>query len=62
GMFIMPAGGFFTLGVLIAVVNKIANKKPPQQVGCANCPNAANCPSYKNEDTANAKAKEVPAE
>lgn len=50
GMFIMPAGGFFTLGVLIAVVNKIANKKPPQQVGCANCPNAANCPSYKNED------------
>lgn len=55
GMFIMPAGGFFTLGVLIAVVNKIANKKPPQQVGCANCPNAANCPSYKNEDNANAK-------
>ena len=58
GMFIMPAGGFFTLGVLIAVVNKIANKKPPQQVGCANGPNAANCPSYKNEDT----AKEVAAE
>lgn len=56
GMFIMPAGGFFTLGVLIAVVNKIANKKPPQQVGCANCPNAKNCPSYKNED------KEVTAE
>ncbi len=51
GMFIMPAGGFFTLGVLIAVVNKIANKKPPQQVGCANCPNASSCPSYK-EDTA----------
>lgn len=60
GMFIMPAGGFFTLGVLIAVVNKIANKKPPQQVGCANCPNAKNCPSYKNEDNAN--AKEVTAE
>lgn len=56
GMFIMPAGGFFTLGVLIAVVNKIANKKPPQQVGCANCPNAKKCPSYKNED------KEVTAE
>ena len=58
GMFIMPAGGFFTLGVLIAVVNKIANKKPPQQVGCANCPNAANCPSYKNEDTAKEAAAE----
>lgn len=62
GMFIMPAGGFFTLGVLIAVVNKIANKKPPQQVGCANCPNAANCPSYKNEDNANANAKEAKIE
>ncbi|MDE7290121.1 MAG: electron transport complex subunit E [Oscillospiraceae bacterium] len=59
GMFIMPAGGFFTLGVLIAVVNKIANKKPPQQVGCANCPNAANCPSYKNEDTAKEAAAEL---
>lgn len=59
GMFIMPAGGFFTLGVLIAVVNKIANKKPPQQVGCANCPNAASCPSYKNEDN---DSKEVSAE
>lgn len=50
GMFIMPAGGFFTLGVLIAVVNKIADKKPPQQVGCANCPNAAGCPGYQGED------------
>lgn len=57
GMFIMPAGGFFTLGVLIAVVNKIANKKPPQQVGCANCPNAASCPSYQNEETKEAAAK-----
>lgn len=50
GMFIMPAGGFFTLGVIIALVNKIANKKPPQQIGCANCPNAASCPTY-NKDT-----------
>ncbi|MCM1329812.1 MAG: electron transport complex subunit E [Ruminococcus sp.] len=57
GMFIMPAGGFFTLGVLIAAVNKIANRKPPQQVGCANCPNAASCPSYQNEETKEAAAK-----
>lgn len=49
GMFIMPAGGFFTLGVIIALVNKIANKKPPQQIGCANCPNAASCPTYNKE-------------
>ena len=48
-VFIMPAGGFFVLGVIIAVVNKLANKKAPQEIGCANCPNAAYCPTYKNE-------------
>ena len=42
-MFIMPAGGFFVLGVIIAVVNKIANKKPPQTLGCAGCPHAPTC-------------------
>ena len=39
-LFIMPAGGFFTLGVIIAVVNKLSNKKPPQELGCKGCPNA----------------------
>ena len=48
-VFIMPAGGFFVLGVIIAVVNKLANKKAPQEIGCANCPNAASCPTYQNE-------------
>ena len=50
-LFIMPAGGFFTLGVVIALVNKIANKKPPQEIGCANCPNAKNCPTFNKEHT-----------
>lgn len=50
-LFIMPAGGFFTLGVIIALVNKIANKKPPQEIGCANCPNAKNCPTFNKEHT-----------
>lgn len=45
-MFIMPAGGFFTLGCVIALVNKIANRKPPQEIGCAACPNAATCPTF----------------
>ena len=58
-MFIMPAGGFFTLGCIIAVVNKIANKKPPQEIGCANCPNAANCPTYNKDNTG---VKEAAAE
>lgn len=50
-LFIMPAGGFFTLGVIIALVNKLANKKPPQEIGCANCPNAKNCPTFNKEHT-----------
>lgn len=36
-LFIMPAGGFFTLGVIIAVVNKIANRKPPLEIECGSC-------------------------
>lgn len=49
-VFIMPAGGFFALGVIIAVVNKLAKKDPPQELGCAGCPNAASCPSYNKKD------------
>lgn len=46
-VFVMSAGGFFVLGVVIALVNKIAGKKPPQKIGCAGCPNAANCAGRK---------------
>ena len=42
-IFIMPAGGFFVLGCVIAVVSKLTKKKPPQKIGCAGCPNAASC-------------------
>ena len=42
-IFIMPAGGFFVLGCVIALVNKIAHKKPPEKIGCYGCPNAQSC-------------------
>ncbi len=42
-IFIMPAGGFFVLGCLIALVNKIAGRKPPKEISCESCPNAAIC-------------------
>ena len=42
-IFIMPAGGFFVLGCIIAAVNKIAGKKPPKELGCHGCPNAESC-------------------
>ncbi len=44
-IFILPAGGFFVLGVVIAVVNKFAKRKPPKEMGCASCPNAKQCAS-----------------
>ena len=40
-LFIMPAGGFFALGVIIALVNKLANRKPPLEIECGSCDN---CP------------------
>ncbi len=40
-IFIMPAGGFFTLGVIIAMVNKIANRKPPMELKCGSCEKCA---------------------
>ncbi|MBR1724118.1 MAG: electron transport complex subunit E [Ruminococcus sp.] len=46
-LFIMPAGGFFTLGCIIAAVNKLAKRKPPKEIrcseGCASCPHSNVC-------------------
>lgn len=37
--FIMPCGGFFTLGIIIAMVNKIGKRKPPLEIECGSCEN-----------------------
>ncbi|MBQ9376024.1 MAG: electron transport complex subunit E [Ruminococcus sp.] len=50
-IFIMPAGGFFVLGCIIAMVNKIANRKPPAEISCSNCPNAEMCGQTKEDCT-----------
>jgi electron transport complex protein RnfE len=45
-IFILPPGGFFVYGMLVAVVNKITIKKgkvPKNQLGCSGCPMATNC-------------------
>ncbi|MBR6102419.1 MAG: electron transport complex subunit E [Ruminococcus sp.] len=42
-VFIMPAGGFFVLGCIIALVGKLSHKKPPKEISCENCPAAAIC-------------------
>ncbi len=57
-IFIMPAGGFFVLGILIAVVSKLKDRKPPKEIGCASCPNASVC---SDEQKAECTEKEAGA-
>lgn len=48
-IFILPAGGFFTLGCVIAIVGKISKKKP-KEIGCGACPNRASCKFSEQEE------------
>lgn len=48
-VFILPAGGFFVLGCIIAFINKLSNKKPPENIGCSNCPSNGSCPSCSSK-------------
>lgn len=49
-IFILPAGGFFALGCVIALVNKLSDRKPPEAAGCAACPNREGCISCPSVD------------
>ncbi len=62
-IFIMPAGGFFVLGFVIALVGILSKKKPPKTIGCAACPNATACGASgcREESAPNKAAKEVTA-
>lgn len=43
---LLPPGGFFVFGILVAVSNKIATKmgkQPVSSTGCGGCPNKDNC-------------------
>ena len=43
---ILPPGGFFVFGVLVAISNKLAKmsgKKPVKNLGCAGCPGKNSC-------------------
>lgn len=45
-VFILPPGGFFVFGVLVALSNKLAEKmgkEPVKSTGCASCPAKASC-------------------
>ena len=51
-IFILPAGGFFVFGILIALENNISGKKklPKAELhGCESCPLAATCSKVVSE-------------
>lgn len=52
-IFILPPGGFFVFGMLIAFANKL-NKKSvkPEEVGCASCPMSSRCGKAGGEECA----------
>ena len=51
-IFILPAGGFFSLGIIIAIVGKISKKKP-KDITCTACPNRDACRFADLEQTGN---------
>ena len=59
-IFILPPGGFFVFGMLIACANKIADKKgltKAELKGCEDCPMAASCSI--REEIENPEAKKA---
>ncbi len=43
-IFLLPPGGFFVFGMLIALAGKLSKEgKAPQSMGCGACPLAASC-------------------
>ncbi len=51
-LFILPAGGFFTLGCVIAVVGKLTGKKP-RKITCESCPSRGSCEFAAKEESTN---------
>ena len=50
-IFILPPGGFFVFGLLIALANKLSGEgKGPEEMGCAGCPLAANCSKLQEKE------------
>ena len=52
-IFLLPPGGFFVFGMLVAASNAIAKKngkKPVEHLGCANCPSRGVCGKISPEE------------
>ncbi len=54
-IFILPPGGFFVFGMLIAIANKLNSKASGtniKEAGCASCPMSGKCSKLKGEECA----------
>lgn len=61
-IFILPPGGFFVFGLLIALSNKLATKKgkkPVESIGCEGCPSKDMCQLSENECKLGEKKEET---
>lgn len=48
-IFLLPPGGFFVFGILIAIAGKLSEEgHAPEALGCAACPMAASCSKLKD--------------
>ncbi|WP_322174575.1 electron transport complex subunit E [Acutalibacter caecimuris] len=53
-IFLLPPGGFFVFGMLIALAGKLSKEgKPPAGLGCAHCPLAAGCSKLNEKKEGN---------
>lgn len=53
-IFLLPPGGFFVFGMLVAASNALAKKsgkKPVEHLGCENCPSKAMCSETVAKET-----------
>ena len=51
---LLPPGGFFVFGILVALSNSLAakaGKKSKESLGCGDCALCGNCPSAQGEDS-----------
>ncbi len=59
-LFILPAGGFFVFGILIALANKVAESNGKQKAelkGCSACPMASTCTLVGSKDACKEEIK-----
>ena len=57
-IFLLPPGGFFVFGMLIALAGKLSKEgRAPESMGCAHCPLAASCTKAAEKDCKKGEAE-----